>query len=190
MPSATTPTPRQRLIDAAADLFYRQGTVAVGVDLVSKTAGVSKRTLYAEFGSKDQLIAQSLDAKGTEILDMYIPPQEGDTPPAGQILAVFGRLSGWTAADTFRGCPFINTVTELADPVHPARSVARDYKLRLRGYFADLADRAKADDPQRLADQLIAFFDGAIVQAVLGTALSPDTITTAVQALLDAQGIR
>jgi AcrR family transcriptional regulator len=191
MPDAITPTSRQRLIDAAADLFYRQGTGAVGVDLVSKAAGVSKRTLYLEFGSKDQLIAQSLEAKGTEIIGLYLPAEEdSDVPPRQQIMLVFDRLSQWTASESYRGCPFVNTATELADARHPARHVARDYNLRIRGFFERQAARGLATDPQRLANQLIAFFDGAIVQAVMGNALDPGTIAAAVQALLDAQDVR
>ncbi len=188
VPDATTPTPRQRLIDAAADLFYRQGIGAVGVDLVSKAAGVSKRTLYAEFGSKDQLIAQSLDAKGGDIIALWLPP-EGVRLPREQILAVFERLSAWTASEAFRGCPFVNTATELADPGHPARRVARGYKQGLRGYFAAQAERGEADDPQQLADQLITVFDGAIVQAVMGIAVRPESIQAAIRALLDAAGL-
>jgi AcrR family transcriptional regulator len=190
MPDATTPTPRQRLIDAAADLFYQQGTGAVGVDLVSKTAGVSKRTLYLEFGSKDQLIAQSLDAKGGDIISGYLPPQDSDAPPRQQILAAFERLSWWTALEGYRGCPFVNTTTELADASHPARQVARDYKLRIRAFFERQAARGLAEDPRRLANQLTAFFDGAIVQAVMGNALDAGTIRAAIEALLDAQGVR
>jgi len=181
------PNPRQRFLDAAADLFYRQGITAVGVDLISKAAGVSKRTLYQQFGSKDQLVAQSLETHGAAILHAYIPAQGDDVPPRQQILAVFEGLRGWTATDTYRGCPFVNTATELADPGHPARRVARDYKLRLRGYFAGQAERGHADDPQRLADQLVIIFDGAIVQAVMGTGLHADAALTAVSALLDAQ---
>jgi len=94
------------------------------------------------------------------------------------------------ASDTFRGCPFINTVTELADTGHPARRVASSYKQRLRGYFAGQAGRAQASNPERLADQLIALFDGAIVQTVMGTPLQPDTLQAAAGALLDAQGVR
>ena len=184
-----TPTPRQRLLDAAADLFYRQGIGAVGVDLVSKTAGVSKRTLYQQFGSKDRLIAESLDAHGDAILDLYIPAENPDAPARQQILAVFEGLSRWTASETFRGCPFVNTATELADPGHPARQVARDHKLQLRGYFARQAERGRAEDPQRLADELIVVFDGAIVQAVMGTLAHPDAARSAVQVLLDAHGI-
>jgi AcrR family transcriptional regulator len=185
--SPTRPGPRQRLLDAAADLFYRQGIGAVGVDLVTKVAGVSKRTLYQQFGNKDQLVAQSLDAHGMTILDMYLPVGGEDAPPRQQILAVFDQLSRWTASDGFRGCPFVNTATELADPDHPARRVARDYKMRLRDYFARQAERGGADDPQCLAEQLIVVFDGVIVQAVMGTAVRADAARTAVQALLDAQ---
>jgi AcrR family transcriptional regulator len=184
------PTPRQRLIDTAADLFYRLGIGAVGVDLVSKAAGVSKRTLYQEFGSKDQLIAQCLDAKGADMIALWVPAEDDDAPPRRRILAVFERVSAWTAAEAFRGCPFVNTATELADPGHPARLVAREYKQRLRGYFAGQAARAGADSPERLAGQLIAFFDGIIVQAVMGSGLSPESVQDAVRALLDAGGVR
>ena len=189
MTSSRLPTPRQRLLDAAADLFYRQGIGAVGVDLVSKAAGVSKRTLYQQFGSKDRLIAESLDAHGAAILGLYIPAEDPGAPARQQILAVFDALSRWTASETFRGCPFVNTATELADPGHPARPIARDYKLRLRDYFARQAERGQAADPQRLADELIVVFDGAIVQAVIGTARHPDAAWTAVQALLDAHSV-
>ena len=189
MSTSGPPTPRQRLLDAAADLFYRQGIGAVGVDLVSKTAGVSKRTLYQQFGSKDRLIAESLNAHGAGILGLYIPAEDPGTPARQQILAVFDGLSRWVASETFRGCPFVNTATELADPGHPARRIARDYKLRLREYFACQAERGQAKDPQRLADELIVVFDGAIVQAVMGTAQHPDAARTAVQALLDTHGL-
>ena len=74
-------TPRQRLIDAAADLFYRQGIGAVGVDLVSKAAGVSKRTLYQQFGSKEQLVAEALDARGEEVIGWYLGSGDGAGRP-------------------------------------------------------------------------------------------------------------
>ena len=187
--SSSRPGPRQRLIDAAAELFYRDGIGAVGVDLVSKVAGVSKRTLYQHFGSKDRLIAESLDAHGPAIVGQYIAAADPNAPARAQILAVFDGLGEWTAAETFRGCPFVNTATEIADADHPARRVARGYKLRLRDYFAHQAERGAADDPDRLADQLVVVFDGAIVQAVLGTMRHVDAVRGAVEALLDAHGV-
>ena len=189
MTTPPKPTPRQRLLDAAADLFYRQGIGAVGVDLVSKQAGVSKRTLYQQFGSKDQLIAESLDAHGSAMLGLYVPDQDPHAPARQQILAVFAGLGGWTASETFRGCPFVNTATELADPSHPARQIARQHKLQLRDYFAHQAGRGQAKDPDRLADQLMVIFDGAIVQAVMGTARHSDAARTAAQTLLDAHSV-
>jgi AcrR family transcriptional regulator len=189
--AATKPDPRQRLLAAAGELFYRRGIAAVGVDLVSKVAGVSKRTLYQQFGSKDQLVAESLDHAGASILGMYMPAAgDQDVPPRDQILAVFDGLRGWQNSGDFRGCPFVNTAAELPDPDHPARQVARAYKRRLRDYLADQAERGQAADPQRLADQLIVVFDGAIVQAVMGITRHPDAVRTAVEALLDAQGMR
>lgn len=180
---------RQRLLEAAGDLFYRQGIGAVGVDLVSKTAGVSKRTLYQQFGSKDELVAASLDRAGRAILEIYLPVDGAGGTPREQILAVFDGERGWASSAEFRGCPFINTATELANPEHPARQVARRYKLRLRQFFAQQAERGGAADPQRLADQLALIFDGAIVQTVMGTGSRPDAAQAAVEILLDAQGV-
>jgi AcrR family transcriptional regulator len=192
--AATSPAPRgprQRILDAAGELFYRHGIGAVGVELISKAAGVSKRTLYQQFGSKDQLIAASLDQAGQAVLGIYLPPaDDGDAAPREQILAAFDALCGWSAAPEFRGCPFINTAAELADPQHPARVIARDYKLRLREFFARQAERGGARDPQQLADQLLIVFDGAIVQAVMDTAASPAAARAAADALLSGHGIR
>jgi AcrR family transcriptional regulator len=184
------PTPRQRLIEAAADLFYSRGIGAVGVDLVSKTAGVSKRTLYQQFGSKEQLIAEALASRGEEIIGWYLGAGGASLPPRQEVLTVFARLSDVMAADFFRGCPFINAVTELADLRHPACRVAVSYKERVREHFAVQAGLARASDPQRLADQLVALFDGAIVATVMGAPLPPDALRAAAEALLDAQDVR
>ena len=183
-------TSRERLIDAAAELFYRRGACTVGVDLVSTAAGVSKRTLYQQFGSKDRLIAEALDAKGPEVLSRYLPDEASAAPPRSVILSVFERLSEWTSAADFRGCPFINTATELADAGHPARNVAANYNQLLHDYLAGQAERAGAKAPRLLSDQLIALFDGVIVQAVFGTPINPSVIQAAVTALLDAQDVR
>ena len=189
MTTSSAPAPRQRLLDAAGDLFYRQGIGAVGVDLVSKAAGVSKRTLYQQFGSKDRLIAESLDAHGAAILGLYIPAEDPGAPARQQILGVFDGLSRWTASETFRGCPFVNSATDLADPGHPPRRTARDYTLRLRDYPARQADRGLAKHPPRLADELIVVFDGPRVQAVNGTTRHPDAALTALHARLDAHNV-
>jgi AcrR family transcriptional regulator len=191
--STQRPSPRQRLLAAAGDLFYRQGIGAVGVNLVSKAAGVSKRTMYQQFASKDELIAASLDEAGEAIMRMYLPPGDllnSKRPAREQILAVFDAQGDWAGAPEFRGCPFINTATELPDPQHPARAVVLRYKLRLRDFFAAEAERGGSADPQQLADQLLILFDGAIMESVLGTVRGPDAAVRAVATLLDAAGVR
>jgi AcrR family transcriptional regulator len=184
-----TGSARQRLLETAGELFYRLGIGAVGVDLISKTAGVSKRTLYQQFGSKDELVAASLNEAGQAIVGNYLPVEGSSGTAREQILAVFDGERSWANSAEFRGCPFINTATELADPAHPARQVARRYKLGLRDFFAHQAESGGAADPQRLADQLALIFDGAIVQTVMGTGSGPNAARAAVEVLLDAQGV-
>ncbi len=158
---------------------------------MSKAAGVSKRTLYQQFGSKEQLVAAALEARGEEVIGWYLGTGDGaDLPPRQEILAVFARLSDLMTADFFRGCPFINTVTELADHRHPACQVAAAYKERVREHFVTQARQGQASDPQRLAGQLLALFDGAIVATVMDSPLPPDALRAAAEALLDAQGVR
>jgi AcrR family transcriptional regulator len=184
-----SPTPRDRLLDAAAQLFYEKGIGQVGVDLVSHTAGVSKRTLYQQFGSKDQLIADCLIAHGPGVMEQYIQCDDSALSSRERIITVFGRLGSLSSADGFRGCPFINTAAELADPNHPARQVARDFKLRLRAYFLQQAEAGGAGDAECLADQLVIIFDGAILQAVMDLSTCEDAATRAVTTLLDAHGV-
>jgi AcrR family transcriptional regulator len=188
-----TTTPHQRLLDAAGGLFYTQGIGAVGVDTICAAAGVSKRTLYQHFGSKDQLVAESLAAFGPAILSRYLPAADtadDDAVTAGvKITEVFRALSHWAASKEFRGCAFVNVATELADVDHPARAVARDYKLRLRQFFLDQATAGAADDPVCLADQLLMLFDGAITAALMRTVTGTRALTGAVATLLDAHRV-
>jgi AcrR family transcriptional regulator len=185
----STASPRQRLLDTAADLFYREGIGAVGVDLISGAANVSKRTLYQQFGSKEQLIAEALRARGPEILHRYVPADPDAAPPRAQILAVFAALADWSTLSGFRGCPFVNVAVELADGEHPARAVAREYKLSLRSFFQYQAERGGARNPAGLAAQLMIVFDGSITQVVTGLAADTTSATAAVTVLLDAAGL-
>jgi AcrR family transcriptional regulator len=182
-------TARRKLLDTAANLFYLEGIGATGVDRISAEAGVSKRSLYQHFAGKDVLVAAALDDHGQAILDRYIPVDDGAAPPRQKILEVFDALSRWSEAPDFRGCPFVNVATELADRHHPARAVARDYKLRLERYFARQARIGGATDPNALAEQLLMLFDGAICRAMIESASVPDNARAAAEILLDAQGL-
>jgi hypothetical protein len=135
-------------------------------------------------------VAASLDQAGQAILELYLPAADAVGTPREQILSVFDGEHGWATGAEFRGCPFINAAAELADPEHPARQVARRYKLRLRDFFAQQAESGGATDPQRLADQLALIFDGAIVQTVMGSGSGTDAARTAAKTLLEAHCVR
>jgi AcrR family transcriptional regulator len=186
---AAPPTARRRLLDTAADLFYREGIGTTGVDRISAAAGVSKRSLYQHFAGKDALVAAALADHGQAIVERYIPVDDSEAPARQKILDVFDALSRWSAAPDFRGCPFVNVATELANPHHPARVVARDHKMSLERYFARQARVGRAKDPKLLAEQLLMLFDGAICRAVMNAAPVPDSARAAAEVLLGAHGL-
>ena len=115
----------ERILETADRLFYQRGIRAIGVDTVADEVGISKRTLYNHFPSKDALI--------TAYLSRRLRPNEfSDAEPAEQILSAFDRLERSFASKGFRGCPFVNAVTELGEPAHPANGIAVAFKEQRR----------------------------------------------------------
>src|SRR3984885_7696577 len=125
----------ERILETTDRLFYGQGIRAVGVDTIAAEIGISKRTLYNYFPSKDALIVAYLTRRA-------VPRSASDRPPLEQILGAFDRLETWFASDTFRGCPFVNAIAELGNDSHPGAKMAVAYKekrrLWLRGALAQL----------------------------------------------------
>ncbi|WP_433219292.1 TetR/AcrR family transcriptional regulator [Dactylosporangium sp. CS-047395] len=160
-------TPRERLLRTAAELFYAEGAAAVGVERLCKAAGVSKRSMYQLFTTKDEVIAESLRAFGPSTVAAYFPGPAADMPPRERILHVFARLEEQAGTPSFHGCPFVNTAVELHDPAHEAAGVALTFKKRLESYFHEHATALGATDPDLVAAQLTMLFDGAAVRAVM-----------------------
>src|SRR5258707_12959303 len=104
---------KERILAAANKLFYAQGIRAVGVDTVAAEAGVSKRTLYHHYPSKDALIAAYLTARFKQLAP-------SDAPALEQILGNFDRLESPITDGSFRGCPYVNAATDLCHARHPA----------------------------------------------------------------------
>jgi AcrR family transcriptional regulator len=173
-------TPAERVLAAADKLFYSQGIRAVGVDAVAAEAGVSKRTLYNHYPSKDDLIGAYLTGRFR-----YIAPS--DAPAREQILATFDRLEKAFAREGFRGCPHVNAVTELSDPKHPAVGIAIQFKQQRRLWFRGLLERLGAKDPDTLASQLQLLVEGALATALVqGHAAPARAARDAAEVLLDA----
>ncbi|MGY0019040.1 TetR/AcrR family transcriptional regulator [Streptomyces sp. YJ-C3] len=188
MTTEAKPSSRDRLLDAAAALAYREG-VGVGIAELCKAAGVSKRSMYQLFESKDELLAESLKRRAPGFAER-LRPAEGDArTPRERILYVFGQVEEAASADTYRGCPFLAVQVELKDEEHPASRVARRVKADLAGFFRDEAERGGAADPELLARQLMLVFDGASARAGIGADSPAGLVVPTVVVLLDAAGV-
>jgi AcrR family transcriptional regulator len=150
----------ERIMQAADRLFYRKGIRAVGVDAVAAEAGISKRSLYDTFPSKDALIAAYLRQRRQKL-------PASNRPPAAQVLELFDQLHARFAEGDFRGCPFVNAVTELAEDCETARRIALDYKEERRRHIVSLVASAGALEPEALASQIALLFDGAIASMLV-----------------------
>ena len=151
---------QERILDTAGRLFYGQGIRAVGVDTIAAEIGISKRTLYNHFPSKDELILAYLSRR-------FFEPKTSDRPLLEQIMRLFDWLERWFATDTFRGCPFVNAVAELGDATHPGTRMAVAYKERRRLWLRDALTQANVADPDTLATQVAILIEGAIIAALL-----------------------
>ena len=149
------PTMNERILETADRLFYLQGIRAVGVDTIAAEIGISKRTLYNHFPSKDALIAAYLTRR-------FRPARPSDQAPVAQILSTFDKLERRFAGKDFRGCPFVNAVTELGATDQAVRKIAIAFKDSRRAWFRDLLLQLDVAHPDELATQFQLLVDGAI----------------------------
>lgn len=175
---------RASVLAAADRLFYEQGLRAVGVDSIAEAAGVTKRTLYYHFPSKEALIAAYLEARDGAIrlaIDGLVARLE-HAAPAERILAMFDHLERWFETPTYRGCPFNNAVAEDAGP--EALEITRRHKAVLRGWLSDHAQLAGARDPERLGAELLLLVDGALNGALVFSSAEPARTARRMAAML------
>jgi AcrR family transcriptional regulator len=180
---------RDRLLDAAADLVYREG-VSVGIEALCRSAGVSKRSMYQLFESKDDVLAASLERRIPLYEKQLAPDPEGAGTPRERILGIFERMEAASVRPEYRGCPFLAALVELKDPGHPASVVAGGAKGRMKEVLRAQAELGGARDPELLARQLMLVFDGASARAGAGIETLEGLTTTTVTALLDAGGVK
>jgi len=177
---------RERLLDAASELFYAEGVHTVGIDRIIEKAGVAKASLYNTFGSKDELVRAYLAQRHERQRARIDAALEGATGPRDKILAIFRAQEQVFALPTFRGCAFANATAE-SQP----GSVAYDVSEQYRGWLLDLlrgfATEAGAPDPDLLARQLMQLYDGANLSARMDSYQGASAACrSTVEALLDA----
>jgi AcrR family transcriptional regulator len=157
---------REHLIDTAMALFSAHGFHATGIDRILAEAGVSKKTLYRHFRSKEELILAALKKYDSLFRNGFMRQVEAKADnPRERLLAVFDVAGDWFAQNNFYGCIFINAIGEYAAPKTAIRQVCKDFKTLMRRYLEDLATQLPATDPAELADELALLLEGAIVTA-------------------------
>ena len=156
-PLSEKPTMQERILESADRLFYLRGIRAVGVDTIAAEIGISKRTLYNHFPSKNELIAAYLKRR-------FNAAPASDKPPAEQILGTFDSLERRFASKDFRGCPFVNAVAELGAEDKAVKKIAIAFKESRRLWFRGLLVQLGVADADGLATQLTLLVDGSIAQ--------------------------
>jgi AcrR family transcriptional regulator len=168
---STTPThsperlsARDRLLDAADELFYEEGVHSVGIDRVIERAGVAKATLYSTFGSKEGLVRAYLEGRHQSRKQRITRGLARYDSPRDKLLGVFDILGELFAEPGYRGCAFVNASAESAAG-SSVEQVSDEYRGWVRSVFVQLASEAGAADPEALARQLYLLYDGATTSA-------------------------
>ncbi len=157
---------REQLITTALKLFARNGFHATGVDSIVEQSGVTKKTLYTHFRSKEELVLAVLHHYDSLFRNEFMRRVEGAAKtPKGRLLAVFDVAETWFKQNNFYGCMFINAVGEYSEDNAPIRKVCKEYKNLMKAYIRELCVRAGVTEVDRLTEELALLLEGAIVTA-------------------------
>jgi AcrR family transcriptional regulator len=158
---------RQRILDAASELFYQHGIRATGINTIISHSGVAKATFFKHFPAKNDLVLAWLELPASRWFDGIRTELDGKPePPASRLLAFFDLLGEWFERDDFRGSAFQNAAAETPEAAHPLRRATYEYALEIRRYLRSLASDAGLPNPARTAEELHLLAEGAIATAV------------------------
>jgi AcrR family transcriptional regulator len=169
-PLTVEPTPRQRIVQSAYELFARRGIRGVGIDEVIERAAVAKATLYRHFASKEELALAFLERREELWTHGFVEAgarSRGATPEE-QLLAIFDVFDGWFREEDFEACSFINVLLELNDREHPLGRASADHLANIRAILRGLAEQAGLRDPDGFARKWHILMKGSIVSAAEG----------------------
>lgn len=184
--NTSTNLTREKILATAEQLIYQNGIQATGMDLLVKTSGVARKSIYRYFATKDDVAAAALNARDVRWMDWFrTESNKADTPEA-RILNMFDVLKGWFESEGFRGCAFINTAGEVGDPQDPIRLIAKLHKQKLLDYTLELCEQLGISDPRALAKQLLILMEGAITVArVMGDYSAAENAKAVAQLMLE-----
>jgi len=158
---------RERILEAAYQLFSQHGIRAVGIDSIIERSGVARMTLYRHFASKDALVLAFLERREQRWTHNWLQREveQRASDPGERLLAIFDVFDGWFQVPEFEGCSFINVLLEIADPSDVVHRASRDYLARIRGFIERLAIEAGVSDAADFARQWHILMKGSIVAA-------------------------
>lgn len=164
MNTKTTDT-RDKILATAEGLIYQNGIHATGMDLLVKTSGVARKSIYRHFTNKDEVAAAALSARDARWMEWFRTECDKAEGPENRILNMFTVLKGWFESEGYRGCAFINTAGEVGDPADPIRLIAKQHKQKLLDYTLELTQQLNVEQPALLARQLLVLMEGAITMS-------------------------
>lgn len=180
---------RDHLIETAIPLFCERGFHATGIDLLLETAGMSKKTMYQYFRSKDELIYAALRHHDSVFRNGFMKAvEEAGATAQERLLGIFDVAQVWFGDNKFFGCLFINAVSEFSDKNSPVREIGKQYKQLIWNYVARLTEEMGLSEHELLADEICLLLEGAIVTAqVSGTPRAAQTARKAAEQLIAAK---
>ncbi|WP_341961657.1 TetR family transcriptional regulator [Pseudomonas sp. RC10] len=183
--NTTTTDTRDKILATAEQLIYQNGIHAMGMDLLVKTSGVARKSIYRYFATKDEVAAAALNARDVRWMQWFRTESDKADTPQARILNMFNVLKGWFESKGFHGCAFINTAGEIGDPNDPIRLIAKLHKQKLLDYTLELTEQLNIEQPSALARQLLILMEGAITMArVMGDYSAADSARDVAQLLL------
>ena len=153
-------------MEAAGELFYREGLHAITTDRVADRAGLTKPTIYNLFGSKDALVAETLRRRGEQIRQIIGQRAAAYEDPDRKLLEVLQVHADMLTSEGFHGCPLVIAAVQAPDSTE-ARELANAHKTWLRGLIAQLARRAGMKSPDVLASSLVLVLEGAAAMSAV-----------------------
>ncbi|MFD4628720.1 TetR/AcrR family transcriptional regulator [Streptomyces sp. NPDC058284] len=162
--------PRERILDAAEELFESEGIRRVGVQAIAERAKTTKMAIYRHFETKDALVAEWLRIVAADYRAAF-DRVEAEYPdrPREQILGLARFIAEGLPAVSHRGCPFINSIAELPDRAHPARQVIEDHKAHQTRRLVGMCAAAGLTDPEQVAAEITFVLEGAQVSTQNGS---------------------
>jgi len=151
---------RERILSTAHDLFYRDGIRSTGIDTVIERARVTKVTFYRHFRSKNELIVAYLEYRHERWMRWFTGALQRH---GGTLRALVPTMAEWFRSPEYRGCAFINGVSELAPALPEVTEITRRHKADMQKAIAALLPPGR--QRERLARALALAVDGSIVQA-------------------------